>query len=156
MEFITVLTPDGAINHNGSQFEGMMRYDARMAVEEALKEKGLYKGKEPNKMRLGLCSRSGDILEPMITSQWYVNCDSMAQRAVDAVRNGDLKIIPEDHEKTWYQWLKNIRDWCVSRQLWWGHRIQGEVNIDKNDMANNDRWVVARSEEVRISLTFNW
>ncbi|KAL7504799.1 hypothetical protein ACHAXN_004508 [Cyclotella atomus] len=154
LEFITVLTPEGAINHNGSPFEGIMRYDARIAVEEALKEKGLYVGKEPNKMRLGLCSRSGDILEPMITPQWYVNCDSMAKRATDAVRNGELKIIPAEHEKTWFQWLDNIRDWCVSRQLWWGHQIpayfatrKGEEGILKTDMSNNDRWIVARSEE---------
>jgi len=91
----------------------------------------------------------------MITPQWYVNCDRMAKRATDAVRNGELKIIPEEHEKTWFQWLDNIRDWCVSRQLWWGHQIpawfatkQGE-NLDKIDMDHNDRWVVARSEEVR-------
>eukprot|EP00956_Cyclotella_meneghiniana_P010179 scaffold14046_cov76-Cyclotella_meneghiniana.AAC.8 len=154
LEFITVLTPEGAINHNGAPFEGIMRYDARIAVEEALKEKGLYVGKEPNKMRLGLCSRSGDILEPMITPQWYVNCDSMAKRATDAVRNGELKILPVEHEKTWFQWLDNIRDWCVSRQLWWGHQIpayfatkKGEEGVLKTDMANNDRWVVARSEE---------
>ena len=156
LEFITVLTLDGAINHNGSQFEGMMRYDARIAVEEALKEKGLYIGKEPNKMRLGLCSRSGDILEPMITPQWYVNCNGMAKRATDVVRNGELKIVPADHEKTWFHWLDNIRDWCVSRQLWWGHQIpawfatkKGETGVLKTDMKSNDRWVVARSEEVR-------
>eukprot|EP00579_Thalassiosira_antarctica_P026271 CAMPEP_0202007874 /NCGR_PEP_ID=MMETSP0905-20130828/12236_1 /ASSEMBLY_ACC=CAM_ASM_000554 /TAXON_ID=420261 /ORGANISM="Thalassiosira antarctica, Strain CCMP982" /LENGTH=1095 /DNA_ID=CAMNT_0048565903 /DNA_START=73 /DNA_END=3357 /DNA_ORIENTATION=- len=154
LEFITVLTLDGAINHNGSQFEGMMRYDARIAVEEALKEKGLYIGKEPNKMRLGLCSRSGDILEPMITPQWYVNCNGMAKRATDVVRNGELKIVPADHEKTWFHWLDNIRDWCVSRQLWWGHQIpawfatkKGETGVLKTDMKSNDRWVVARSEE---------
>lgn len=114
---------------------------------------GLYKGKEPNAMRLGICSRSGDVLEPMITPQWYVNCDGMAKRATDAVRNGDLKIVPAEHEKTWFNWLDNIRDWCVSRQLWWGHQIpawfackKGE-QLDKNDMSHNDRWVVARNEE---------
>ena len=156
LEFITVIAPDGSMNDKASQFEGMMRYDARIAVEEALKEKGLYVGKEPNKMSLGICSRSGDILEPMITPQWYVNCDSMAARAVDAVKKGDLKIMPEGEERTWYYWLENIRDWCVSRQLWWGHQIpawfctkKGETNVDKNDMANNSRWVVARTEEVR-------
>jgi len=153
LEFITIFTEDGAINHNGGEFEGMMRYDARIAVEDSLKDKGLFIGKEPNKMRLGLCQRSGDILEPMITPQWYVNCEGMARRAVDAVRNGELKIIPVEHEKTWYHWLENIKDWCVSRQLWWGHQIpawfaskKGEV-LSKNDMANNDRWIVARDEE---------
>jgi len=154
LEFITMLSQDGSINKNGSQFEGMMRYDARIAVEEALNEKGLYIGKEPNKMRLGLCSRSGDILEPMITPQWYVSCDGMAKRAVDSVRNGDLKILPAENEKTWYYWLDNIRDWCVSRQLWWGHQIpawfatiKGETRISKNDMENNKRWIVARTED---------
>jgi valyl-tRNA synthetase len=89
----------------------------------------------------------------MITPQWYVNCDSMARRATDAVRNGELKIIPAEHEKTWFQWLDNIRDWCVSRQLWWGHQIpawfatkKSETGVSKNDMENNDRWVVARNE----------
>lgn len=104
-------------------------------------------------MRLGLCSRSGDVLEPMITPQWYVNCDGMAKRATDAVRNGELKIIPKDHEKTWFNWLDNIRDWCISRQLWWGHQIPAwfatkkDEQLDKNDVANNDRWIVARTEE---------
>jgi len=153
LEFITMLSPDGSLNENGAPFTGMMRYDARIAVEEALQEKGLYKGKEPNKMRIGLCSRSHDILEPMITPQWYVNCDGMAKRATDAVRNGELKIVPADQEKTWFNWLDNIRDWCVSRQLWWGHQIPAwfatkkSETIDKNDMSHNDRWVVARNVE---------
>ena len=68
----------------------------------------------------------------MITPQWYVNCDGMAKRSVDAVRNGDLKIVPAEHEKTWYAWLENIRDWCVSRQLWWGHRIPAWYDADGN------------------------
>jgi valyl-tRNA synthetase len=120
---------------------------------------GLYKGKEPNKMRLGVCSRSGDVLEPMITPQWYLACDGMAKRSADAVRNGELTIVPSDHEKTWFHWLDNIRDWCVSRQLWWGHQIpawfatQKAEDLAKNDMANNDRWVVARTEEVIRLLT---
>lgn len=88
----------------------------------------------------------------MITPQWYVNCSGMAKRAVDAVLNGKLKIIPAEHEKTWFHWLENIKDWCVSRQLWWGHQIpawfatiKGEL-LSKNDMANNERWIVARNE----------
>jgi len=157
LEFITILTEDGAINANGEckEFEGMMRYDARIAIEQALDKKGLLRGKEPNKMRLALCQRSGDILEPMITPQWYVNCSGMAKRSVDAVKDGSLKILPQEHEKTWFHWLENIRDWCVSRQLWWGHQIpawfatlkEGESGLSKNDMKNNDRWIVARTEE---------
>mmetsp|Transcript_56278 Transcript_56278/g.136426 ORF Transcript_56278/g.136426 Transcript_56278/m.136426 type:complete len:1085 (-) Transcript_56278:2657-5911(-) len=155
LEFITMLNPDGTINEQGGEeFEGMMRYDARIAIEEALDKKGLYKGKESKAMNLGICSRSGDILEPMITPQWYVDCKNMAKRSTDAVRNGDLKIVPAEHEKTWFYWLDNIQDWCISRQLWWGHQIpawfattKAEAGkIFKTDMAHNDRWVVARND----------
>lgn len=106
-----------------------MRYDCRVQMEADLAALGLLRGKEvmnpffpmystyvvillflqPNKMRLGLCSRSGDIIEPMLTPQWYVNCNSMAARAVEAVRKGELQIIPEMHENTWFRWLENIR-----------------------------------------------
>jgi valyl-tRNA synthetase len=79
------------------------------------------------------------------------------------VRNGDLKIVPADHEKTWFQWLDNIRDWCVSRQLWWGHQIpawfalkKGEVGVSKNDMEHNDRWIVARDEEAAYEKAENF
>eukprot|EP01038_Epipyxis_sp_PR26KG_P012499 gene12499-16767_t len=155
LEFIIVLTEDGRIAPNGGKFAGMMRYDARIAMEEELKTLGLFKGKAVNKMRLGKCSRSGDIIEPMLTPQWYVNCTSMAQRSIDAVRNGELKIVPDMHEATWYRWLENIRDWCVSRQLWWGHRIPAYfaripsldfTPLDKNDPAHIERWIVERSE----------
>lgn len=156
LEFVTVLTEDGRMSLTyGGQFAGMMRYDARVAMEKELVSLGLLRGKEVNKMRLGLCSRSGDVIEPMLTPQWYVNCDTMAKRSTDAVRNGDLKILPEMHEPTWFRWLDNIKDWCVSRQLWWGHRIpayfvrlpdENTYSCDKNDPLNNGRWFVGRSE----------
>lgn len=157
LEFITVLAGDGSIlSSQGGPFGGLMRYDARVAMEARLKELGLFRGKEPNKMRLGRCSRSGDIIEPMLTPQWYVNCSSMAARSIEAVRNGSLKIVPEMHEATWFRWLENIRDWCVSRQLWWGHRIpayfvrlstESADQVDQNDPANSKRWFVGRTEE---------
>jgi valyl-tRNA synthetase len=116
--------------------------------------KGLFRGKVPHEMDLAICSKSGDILEPMITPQWYIRCEGMAEKAKEVLRNGSLKIIPAEHDHTWFQWLDNIRDWCVSRQLWWGHQIPAwfattrfEV-LDKDDMACNDRWIVARSEQV--------
>ena len=159
LEFIIVLTGDGKVASNGGKFAGLMRYDARIAIEEELKSLGLFRGKEINKMRLGLCSRSGDIIEPMLTPQWYVDCTSMAARSVQAVKNGDLKIVPDMHEATWYRWLENIKDWCISRQLWWGHRIpayfarvSGEDELDKNDAANNSRWIVARSHTDALSI----
>jgi valyl-tRNA synthetase len=120
---ITVIDEDGAINSEGGQFAGLMRYDARVAIEKALEEKGHLKGKAANPMQLPKCSRSGDIIEPMLKPQWYVDCKDMARRSCDAVRDGSLEIKPEFHKKTWFRWLENIHDWCISRQLWWGHRI---------------------------------
>jgi valyl-tRNA synthetase len=109
LEFITVLTEEGKIAANGGKYAGMMRYDARLAMEKDLEEMGQFRGKAPNPMRLGVCSRSGDIVEPMLTPQWYLSCASMAKRSVDAVRSGELKIVPQMHESTWYGWLDNIR-----------------------------------------------
>jgi len=155
LEFITILSEDGAMAPNCGPYAGMMRYDARMQIEKDLAALGQYKGKEVNKMRLGKCSRSGDIVEPYLTPQWYVNCASMAKRSTDAVRSGALKIVPAMHESTWYSWLDNIRDWCVSRQLWWGHRIpayfarlpgEDRINTDQTDPCHNSRWFVARTE----------
>lgn len=120
---ITIFTDDGKIASGCGKFSGMLRFEARIAILAELKTLGLFRGEADNKMRLGICSRTGDVIEPMLKPQWWVNCSGMAKRAVDAVRNGELKIMPPDHEKTWYGWLENIRDWCVSRQLWWGHRI---------------------------------
>eukprot|EP00871_Galdieria_phlegrea_P001425 jgi/Galph1/2283/GphlegSOOS_G928.1 len=170
---ISVFTDDGRINENGGPFEGMMRYDARVAIEKALEEKGLLRGKEDNPMRLALCSRSGDVIEPMLRPQWYVRCQEMAEKAKQATTVGDLKIIPEFHLQTWYHWLDNIRDWCVSRQLWWGHRVpayqilvkdEGGLYKSKRMKAQNFKqeelgqqnwkqekeeewWIVARNEE---------
>lgn len=155
LEFITIFAEDGKINQNGAPFEGWPRYDARVEMEARMKEMGIWRGEENNTMRLGICSRSNDIIEPLLTPQWYVNCNSMAQQACDKVRSGELKILPSFHEATWFRWLENIRDWCISRQLWWGHRIPAyfatsvdeQGTLDKNDTANKDRWVVARTEE---------
>jgi valyl-tRNA synthetase len=151
-----MLTPEGKINEEGAEFQGMMRYDARIAVEKALEKKGLLVNKYPKPMNLGFCSRSRDIIEPMVMPQWFVDCENMAKRACDAVTNGELKIRPEFHKKTWFQWLENCRPWCVSRQLWWGHRIpayfvtlksEDKEQVDKNADNNKERWVVGRNEE---------
>lgn len=101
----------------------MKRFDARLAVLSALDKLGLYRGTADNPMVVPICSRSKDIVEPLIKPQWYVKCDEMAKKATEAVKSGELKIIPEQFEKTWFSWMDGIRDWCISRQLWWGHRI---------------------------------
>lgn len=152
LEEITVFTDTGSINENGGRFAGLMRFDARFQVKKALDEMGLLRGVEDNKMRIPICSRSGDVIEPLLKPQWWVNCKSMAKRAADAVRDGSLKLVPEFHNDTWFRWLDNIRDWCISRQLWWGHRVPAyfvviagrESEADRN---NADCWVAARDED---------
>ncbi|KAF0913119.1 hypothetical protein E2562_020255 [Oryza meyeriana var. granulata] len=152
LEFISIFTDDGKINSNGgAQFEGMPRFTARVAVIEALKAKGLYKETKKNEMILGVCSRTNDVVEPMIKPQWFVNCNTMGKAGIDAVRSKRIEIIPQQYEQDWYRWLANIRDWCVSRQLWWGHRVPAWYVILEDDQekilgSDNGCWIVARNE----------
>ena len=114
---------------------------------------GLLIGKEDNKMQIPVCTRTGDIVEPLLKPQWYVDCKEAAQRAVEAVRTGELSILPKEHENTWYRWLENIHDWCISRQLWWGHRIPAyKVLLRQGDaVKDNDVWVAAHDEAEAIA-----
>jgi valyl-tRNA synthetase len=107
------------MNENGAPFTGMQRFDARVAILEALKEKGLYVGTQDNKMVLPICGRSGNIVEPLMKPQWWINCQSMASQAVEVVKSGQLTITPAASEKEWYRWLETPQDWCISRQLWY-------------------------------------
>ena len=113
---ITIFTSEGTMADNCGHFSGLVRFEARQEVIKALKELKHFRGDADNKMRLGLCSRTKDVIEPMLKPQWWGDCSHMAKRAADSVRNGELKITPEEHKKTWFRWLDNIRDWCVSRQ----------------------------------------
>ncbi|KAJ1694927.1 hypothetical protein LUZ63_011625 [Rhynchospora breviuscula] len=157
LEFINIFTDDGRINRNGGpQFEGKPRFEARVAVIEALKAKGLYRDCQKNEMNLGICSRSNEVVEPMIKPQWFVSCDEMARLALEAVKSNKIEIIPQQYQDDWFRWLNNIRDWCVSRQLWWGHRIPAwyvtlEDDPIKDIGSYNDHWVVARNEMDAIS-----
>lgn len=155
LEFINILTDDGLLNENcGPEWQGMKRFDARKRVIELLKEKGLYIGQEDNEMAIPTCSRSGDIIEPLLKPQWWVSQTSMAKDAIHAVKNGDITISPKSSEAEYFHWLENIQDWCISRQLWWGHRcpvyfihIEGEEN-DSND---GKYWVAGRNiEEAQV------
>ena len=150
LEQISLLNDDGTMNANCGEFEGQFRYDCREALEAALEAKGLLRGKEDNAMSIGTCSRSKDIVEPRLKPQWFVNIDGMADRALDAVRSGELVIKPKFHEATWFRWLENKRPWCISRQLWWGHRIPAYLVSVAGEPAPNTseptNWVVARTE----------
>ncbi|ELT91500.1 hypothetical protein CAPTEDRAFT_153512 [Capitella teleta] len=149
---LTIIDDSGNMTSECGQFAGMRRFDARKAVLEALKEKDLYRDTADNPMVVPMCSRSKDVIEPLLKPQWYVNCTDMAAKAVKAVREKELKIIPDMFEKTWFQWLDNCRDWCISRQLWWGHRIPAyfvscsDDSIKKGDSLDNDYWISARDE----------
>ena len=134
---------------------------ARVTVVDYLKERGLFRGTTPNPMRLGICSRSKDVIEPMLKPQWWVACKGMADEACSAVRDGRLRLVPRDSEATWFRWLENIRDWCISRQLWWGHRIPAYYVSLKDDpdagapglpTERMDRWVVAADIETATAL----
>lgn len=140
LPFITIFTDDGYITGDYGKFDGMKRFDARKAVLEALKELGLYKETLSHAMVVPICSRSKDIVEPLIKPQWYVKCDGMAADAIEAVKSGELKITPVVHEKIWYHWMEGIRDWCVSRQLWWGHRIPA-YKVKFNDVTKASKQV---------------
>ena len=151
LEFINILTDDGLLNENcGPEWAGMKRFDARKKVIEELKQKGLYIGQEDNEMSIPTCSRSGDIIEPLLKPQWWVAQKDMAGDAIKAVRDGKITITPKSSEAEYFRWLENIQDWCISRQLWWGHRcpvyfvkIEGEEN-DRND---GHYWVAGRNIE---------
>eukprot|EP01116_Phalansterium_solitarium_P015740 TRINITY_DN3506_c0_g1_i1.p1 TRINITY_DN3506_c0_g1~~TRINITY_DN3506_c0_g1_i1.p1 ORF type:complete len:1121 (+),score=466.98 TRINITY_DN3506_c0_g1_i1:209-3364(+) len=148
LEFISMLNDDGTINEEGGVFKGMKRFDARYSVISALKEKGLLREQKDNEMVIPMCSRSKDIIEPMLKPQWYVNCKNMADRAIKVVESGELEIIPAEHKTTWFRWLEGIRDWCISRQLWWGHRCPAYlVSIDGVKRDTFDNWVVGRTLE---------
>uniref|UniRef100_A0A8C3T678 valine--tRNA ligase n=1 Tax=Chelydra serpentina TaxID=8475 RepID=A0A8C3T678_CHESE len=153
LDCVTIIDDSGCLINVPPPFLGMKRFEARGAVLEALKHKGLFKEVKDNPMVVPVCSRSKDVVEPLLKPQWYVRCEGLARGAADAVRRGDLRILPHFHCKTWFQWMDNIRDWCISRQLWWGHRIPAYfVTVDDSSVPPGEDtdgryWVSGRSEE---------
>ena len=118
-----ILADDASLTNTGTEFDGLDRYEARRRIVAALDERGDLVGERVHEMILGRCQRSDDVLEPRLKTQWFIRTEPLAARALEATRSGRISILPERFEKTWEHWLTNIRDWNVSRQLWWGHRI---------------------------------
>ena len=120
---INILNDDATINENGGKYAGMDRYEARKLMVEELKEQGLLVKVADHSHNVGTHDRCGTTVEPLIKQQWFVKMEELAKPAIEAVKNGELTFVPERFDKTYLHWLENIRDWCISRQHWWGHRI---------------------------------
>jgi valyl-tRNA synthetase len=142
LEKINILEPDGRINENGGPFAGLDRFEARKAVLQALGEKGLRRGEKAHRHAVGHCQRCGTIVEPYLSLQWFVKADVLARPALEAVRSGAVELIPDFWVATYENWLENILDWCISRQLWWGHRIpafyctNGHTTVSEEDVTS--------------------
>ncbi|GAA5988559.1 hypothetical protein JCM5350_004453 [Sporobolomyces pararoseus] len=152
LEFINILNDDGTLNSNaGPEFEGMKRFHARKKVIEEMKKKGLYVGDAENPMQIPVCAKSGDVIESVMKPQWWVSQKTLAEKAIERTRAGELKIRPAASEGDWYRWLEGIQDWCISRQLWWGHRAPAYfVNVEgveQQDRLSGEYWVTGRTEE---------
>ncbi|KAG5677754.1 hypothetical protein PVAND_007485 [Polypedilum vanderplanki] len=143
LQFIQLITENGLIRDSFEGFSGLGRFDAREKILNSLVDLNLLRGSKSHKMILPICSRSKDIIEFMIKPQWFVKCNDLSKQAVEAVETGQLKINPQIFEKEWFRWLTNCRDWCISRQLWWGHQIPAY----KFQQENEEIWIAAKSQE---------
>ncbi len=120
---ISILDQSARVNENGGSYAGMDRYEARSKLWEDMRQAGLVIKEVPYKLTVPRSQRGGEVIEPMVSTQWFVRIKPLADAALEAVRSGQIKIVPERFTKVYYNWLENIEDWCISRQLWWGHRI---------------------------------
>ena len=139
---INILNDDATINANGGEFEGMDRYEARKLIVQKMDEMGLLVKIEEHTHNVGTHDRCKTTVEPMVKPQWFVAMEELAKPAIEAIKTGELQFVPKNYDKTYLHWLENIRDWCISRQLWWGHRIPayycekcGETVVAKSEDA---------------------
>ncbi len=141
LEIIKVMDDDAKINEYGGKYQGMDRYDARKAIVDDLTEQGYLVKVEPHSHNVGKCYRCGTTVEPLTSDQWFVKMGPMIKPAVDVVKDGSIEYVPDRFAKTYLNWMENLHDWCISRQLWWGHRIPafycddcGEMTVSKTDI----------------------
>lgn len=146
LPMISVLTRKATINENGGKYAGLDRYDCRKQLWADMEAAGLTIKTQDYTTIVPRSQRGGEIVEPMISTQWFLKIQPLAEKALEAVRTGQIKIVPDHFEKVYYHWLENIQDWCISRQLWWGHRIpawvhqDGRIHVGKNP-PSGDGWI---------------
>ena len=140
LESIRVLDDHGVVNENGGKYQGMDRYEARKAVITDLEALGLLEKIEDHQHNVGTCYRCGTDVEPIVSAQWFVKMEPLAKEALRVVNDGEVQFVPERFAKTYTNWMENVHDWCISRQLWWGHQIPawycddcGHINVDRKD-----------------------
>ena len=140
LEVIRVIADDGTINENGGKYNGMDRYECRKAIVKDLEEQGYLIKTEPYSHNVGTCYRCHNDVEPLISAQWFVKMEPLAKEAIRVVNDGTIKFVPERFTKTYINWMENVHDWCISRQLWWGHQIPawycddcGHINVSRED-----------------------
>ncbi|GGW93082.1 valine--tRNA ligase [Alteromonas halophila] len=156
LEMINVLTADAKINDEAPQaYQGMDRFEARKKIVEDLDAEGLLVKIDKHKLKVPRGDRTNAVIEPYLTDQWYVAVESLAKPAIDAVESGEIRFIPENWNKTYYQWMNNIQDWCISRQLWWGHRIPawyddaGNVYVARTEREVRERYGLNETTELQ-------
>ena len=130
LAFLNIFTEDAHVNENGGKYQGLERFDARETILADLEEQGLLVGAKDHKNAVGHCYRCNSVIEPRVSTQWFVKMEPLAKRALEVVKNGKIQITPKRWEKVYYNWLENIRDWTISRQIWWGHRIPAYYSED--------------------------
>lgn len=150
LEFINILNDNGTLNQNAGSFAGAKRFDARYTVVEELTKKGLFVKKENNPMKVPICSKSKDVIEPLMKPQWWMKMKEIGDAALKVVQDGEIKIRPDTAEKSYFRWLESVNDWCLSRQLWWGHQIPAyfvKLEGGSTDETDGELWITGRTEE---------
>jgi valyl-tRNA synthetase len=150
LKFINILTDDGFMNENAGAYAGQKRFDVRYTIQDDLKKSGLYVDKKDNPMTVPLCDKSKDVIEPLLKPQWWMKMKEMAADALKAVESGEIKILPESAEKSYIRWMSNVNDWCLSRQLWWGHQAPmyfAQIDGEEGDESDGKLWFAGRTQE---------